>query len=496
MSRQCILKELPAGAALLFAGSQYSPDACIPLSAHHRTAALSNSPVNNSLTKRLLSGIIGRRHSRIKQKSEHVITMLAETPGQGSRLGAFTVVVQLSQTQHAISDAKHDTVESFLRNFVPQMPNMKQSFEFNEQALSKSLIDFSWQRCKEFDIPNQMSQTELLKAVGVFDVSTEKVADNCPAVGFAEDFFKNHRATRPGDVKKTDSRRRKNPYPVFNPVVLPAGLVDIKNRLVRNVLGKFFIRFGQGIVDAANSVAYVGSAHVGIQHFSTELSQTGVGCVKRTLHVCNQRLESRAKELIFDDVSRRLGPHNFSTGRTPISMKAIFVNFKWLLTQFSDLMNLRLSGRFKFTVAAIWTGGRMKFFDMINLVCPKRRTVHAMMAGLSALTARPFGVVGFWRLNDIGRRWLGGVRGVLGKPGHLLGKFCHLCCKFSNLREKFSVLGDKLDVLFFEFSDPSLIKLFLVRFHRLLHLGLLRILSDVHGPCLELRAEQVLVRRH
>ena len=127
MSRQRILKELPAGAALLFAGGQYSPDAGIPLPAHHRAATLSNSSVNNSLTKRLLGGIIGWRHSRIKQKSEHVITMLAETSGQGSGFGAFAGSVQLSQTQHAVSDAKHSPAKSFLRDFVPQMPDMKQS---------------------------------------------------------------------------------------------------------------------------------------------------------------------------------------------------------------------------------------------------------------------------------------------------------------------------------------------------------------------------------
>ena len=121
----------------------------------------------------------------------------------------------------------------------------------------------------------------------------------------------------------------------------------------------------------------------------------------------------------------------------------------------------------------------MKFFGMIDLVCPERRTVHAMMAGLSALMARTFGIVGFGRFNDIGRRWLGGVRGVFGKPCHLLGKFCHL--------------RQKLGVLFFEFSDPSLIKLFLVRFHRLLHLGLLRVLSDVREPSLEfMRTKQAL----
>ena len=98
MCGQCILKELPAGSALLFAGGQYRPDAGIPLSAHHRAASLSNSPVNNSLADRLFGGIIGRRHGRVKQKSEHVITMLAETPGQRSGLGPFAVGVQLSQS--------------------------------------------------------------------------------------------------------------------------------------------------------------------------------------------------------------------------------------------------------------------------------------------------------------------------------------------------------------------------------------------------------------
>ncbi|MDK1030033.1 MAG: hypothetical protein QGD96_11990 [Anaerolineae bacterium] len=67
MSRQRVLKELSTGSALLFAGSQYGPDACIPLSAHQGTATLVNPPVNDSLTKRLHGGIIGRWHRRIKR---------------------------------------------------------------------------------------------------------------------------------------------------------------------------------------------------------------------------------------------------------------------------------------------------------------------------------------------------------------------------------------------------------------------------------------------
>ena len=123
MSKQRVLKELPAGSALLFAGSQYGPDACIPLPAHQRTATLSNSPVNNRLSKRLLSGIIGRRHSRIKQKPEHSITVLAETLGKCVRLG--WQIFLLGQGQYPVFDFEHNSVEPVLWDFVPKMPDMK-----------------------------------------------------------------------------------------------------------------------------------------------------------------------------------------------------------------------------------------------------------------------------------------------------------------------------------------------------------------------------------
>ncbi len=51
MRRECVSRKLPVGLALLFAGSQYGPYTCIPLSAHQGTAALSNRPVNDSLSK-------------------------------------------------------------------------------------------------------------------------------------------------------------------------------------------------------------------------------------------------------------------------------------------------------------------------------------------------------------------------------------------------------------------------------------------------------------
>ena len=67
---------------------------------------------------------------------------------------------------------------------------------------------------------------------------------------------------------------------------------------------------------------------------------------------------------------------------------------------------------------------------------------------------------------------------------------------------KFGVLLAKLGVLFFQFSDPSQIKLFFGRFHRPLRIWLLVLLSDTRGHqpeseksrkrCLLIRTERVL----
>jgi hypothetical protein len=62
-------------------------------------------------------------------------------------------------------------------------------------------------------------------------------------------------------------------------------------------------------------------------------------------------------------------------------------------------------------------------------------------------------------LDDVARRGLGGVRGILEELGHLLRKASHLGSQFGDLR--------------FQFSDPSLIPLFLGRFYRPLLLSLL-----------------------
>jgi len=83
---QSVLKELPAGPALLPAGSQHRPDASVPLPAHQGSAALGNPSVNNRLAKALLSGVVSWGHGTIKQEPKHRVAMLAKAFRNRSRL--------------------------------------------------------------------------------------------------------------------------------------------------------------------------------------------------------------------------------------------------------------------------------------------------------------------------------------------------------------------------------------------------------------------------
>ena len=297
MSRQRVLKELPAGSALLFAGSQYGPDACIPLSAHQGTATLGDPPVNDSLTKRLLSGIIGRWHSRIKQEPEHSFAMLAETLGKCGRLG--WQVFLPSQGQYSVFDFEHNPVEPVLWDFVSKMPDMKQSLELNHQGLPKAFVALVRQSYKEFDIANQMSQAELLNLIGVFDISTEEIADNCTVVSFSENVSEYLRRTRLGNAEKAKSRGTENPYPVFRAIVLPAGLIDIQNRLSGKMLLKLFVRNSNRFIDTPDRIAQVASSNFNVQHITAKVLKRAIGCVKRALHISNQCLQTQTKARMY-----------------------------------------------------------------------------------------------------------------------------------------------------------------------------------------------------
>ena len=100
---------MPGGAALLAAGVQHRPDAAVPLSAHQRTAALRDAPIDDQLTHALFAAIVGRRNRRVEQEAEDRIAMFTQTFSQRRRLGRQ--VILFGQSQHSFFDSKHTAVK-------------------------------------------------------------------------------------------------------------------------------------------------------------------------------------------------------------------------------------------------------------------------------------------------------------------------------------------------------------------------------------------------
>ena len=455
------MKELPGGSALLSAGSQHRPDASVPLSAHQGAAALGNSPINNNLTKSLLSSIVRWGHSRIKQKPEHSLAMLAETLSKCSRLG--WQVLLLGQGQYSILDFEHNPVESVLWDFVPKMPNVKKPLKISQQRFSEAFVGSIGQSRKKFDVPNQMSQAKLLNFIGIFDISAEEIADYSTIVSFTEDTLKYLRRSRFGNVEKTDCRGTENPYPVFYTLVFPAGLVNIQNRLGRNVPLEFFIRSGQSLVVARYCIAQMAAGNVDIQDFTTKGLQTTIRSMERTFHVADQSLQTQPKQLTLDNTGRQFSPDNSSTFGTDKTIQMIFGNNNGIVNKLDGLLNLRLVYRLTRVYIAAITTMCVKRDCFINSIRPKRLSADTFMARLSALTMGLARLFGLGWLNNIARWWLGRIGGILREFSYLLGKFYYLFSKLSVFLDKSLVGLKKFSNLLFKFGDAPFIKLFASR---------------------------------
>ena len=135
------MKELPGGAALLAAGVQNGPDACVPLSAHQGTAPLCDPSIDDQLTYTLFATIVGRRNRGVEQESEDCIAMFAHSFGQRRRLG--WQVILFGQCQHPFFDSQHALIKLIFGNLVALMPKTKQIFELERQCISKALSFFS-----------------------------------------------------------------------------------------------------------------------------------------------------------------------------------------------------------------------------------------------------------------------------------------------------------------------------------------------------------------
>ena len=140
-----------------------------------------------------------------------------------------------------------------------------------------------------------MSQAELLERVGVFDVGTEKVTDDGPAVSLPENFFEHLGTPRLCDDKEADKRGTEGPYSVFVAVILPAGFIDIQNRFGGDMFLKFFVWTRKSTAGAGDGVAQMASGDVDIQNIATERLQSTVGGMQRAFHVTYQRFQTRPK---------------------------------------------------------------------------------------------------------------------------------------------------------------------------------------------------------
>ena len=107
-----------------------------------------------------------------------------------------------------------------------------------------------------------------------------------------------------------------------------------------------------------------------------------------------------------------------------------------ILHKDSSLLNLRfinwLTGTFITTV----TTTNVKLHRFVNSIWPKRSSIDAFVAGLSALMTGAIGLFGFRQLNNIRGRRFGRVGRVLREFGDLFGKVMDSLFEFCNQGNK------------------------------------------------------------
>jgi len=114
---------------------------------------------------------------------------------------------------------------------VAQMPEIKQALELAQEPLSKFLIRLVGECGQEFDIPDQMSQTELLKPIGIFGVGREEIRDKRALESFTQDFLQDLGA--PGGLDREEAKEpgAEGPDPITISPVFMACLIDMKTGL-------------------------------------------------------------------------------------------------------------------------------------------------------------------------------------------------------------------------------------------------------------------------
>ncbi len=398
--------------------------------------------------------------------------MFAQPFGQRCRLGGQ--VILFGQNQHPLFYSQHAAIKLIFGNFVTLMPEMEQLLKLDQQGVSKGLVFLIRQRDQKLDITNQMGQAKLLKLVRIFDIGTEEIAHNRAPIGFSQDFFKDFRRTRLGDPEKTDQGRAKNPGPVFDTFVFPAGFINIQNRLGGYMFLEIFTRRDQGFIDPLNHVAQMTARNMDIQNVPTKGLQTTIRSMERTFQVADQCLQPGPEQLPFDDTLRKFSPNRLAAAGADIAVQTIFCDNQRIFTKLCKLVNTHLVQRFASTAASTRTYLSVKFPCLVNVFTGERLTSNARMTWLATLVTSFLRLLALGRLDNIRGRGFGRVGRVLREFRDLLGKLDDLCFKLSNLFLQGRVLS-------FQLSDPSPIPFFTGRFHRPLLILLPIILSGNRG---------------
>ena len=192
MSQDTILNEFPGRAFLFAASGKNGPDMSGPLAPPLGAGALSNFAVNDDRPNGLLGQVVGGSNRGIDEEAKIRAPVFVQSVGD--ILGfPGELFFRNKGPQVSLNDG-HRLSILFLGHRVAQMPEIKEALELAQEPNSELLIGGVRKCRQEFDITNQVGQTELLKRTGIFDIGREKITDERAFESFAQYFLQDLRA--------------------------------------------------------------------------------------------------------------------------------------------------------------------------------------------------------------------------------------------------------------------------------------------------------------
>jgi len=298
VSEDTILNEFPGRAFLFAASGEDGPDALRPLASPFGAGALSDFAVNDDGPKGLLGQVVGGSNRRVDQESQVRAPVFVQPVGDILRF-PWQLFFRNKGSQVSLNDEDSPSI-LFLRHGVAQMPEIKQALELAQKPNPKLLIGGVRKRGQEFDVANQMSQAELLKGAGIFDIGREEIADERAFESFAQHFLQDLRVSGDFDGKKTEEFGAEGPYPIAIAVVFVTCFIDMKTGLAGQDALKLLIRDFERRADGFDLIGESGAGDLELEDLGHEFLEGGVGAVKGGFHINDQTLEPGAEDLAFN----------------------------------------------------------------------------------------------------------------------------------------------------------------------------------------------------